>query len=492
MTTPHTLPAIPRSQHLRWLELASLTRGAAEFVILLAWYAALPRPTGSLTTVGAVLAGLMVTCFLLVRLAERQDLSAEQQNFVIILWVVVFSFASFQPNFYPHTPLTPLELFTVPMTALLAFDSTLHEFWHLVILTLIAWRGITAGRRLVTVQSAMNSFRTGLVLLLIYGTFYTTVLPFPVAMTMIGAFFFFILVSLTAARVAEVGEMRGGRIPRLNTDRGMGILAGALLTAVFASLLALLSVQVGPIVTALVLALLALMAVILLILATPLLTLVVWLLSRIPAFSALETDMMESADVAQETVEAVSADLSQSMDLMTVAGRPILMLLVLIGLFVLIFFALRARPRPIQTKLELDSEQSLTRKRFRMPPILEALQNRNRLPGFGQTIAAARIRQTYNRMLKLCLHLGTPRPPAATPTEFLPRIQKLFTEDNQAAEIITHAYNEIRYGEYPETQEEVQVVLKAWQQIESSGRQMQKQRKINRRTVKERSESRWG
>ena len=486
------MPTAPPSQHIRWLELAGLSRAAAEFVILLAWYAALARPQSSLGASSLVLSGLMLTCFGLVRLVERQDLTAKQQNFVTILWVLVFTFASFQPTFYPNTPLTPLELFTVPLSALLQFNASLREFWHLVILILIAWRGIAAGRRLITVQSSINSLRAGLLLLLGYGAFHSLILPFPTAIMIVAGFFFFILVSLTAARVAEVGEMRGGRIPRLNTGRGLGILAGGLAAAVIASLLGLLGAQVGGIVTAVVLTALSLMAVIMMALTLPFLALTVWLLSRIPAFNALETDMLSNADAVQETVEAVSADLSQSMDLLTVASRPVLMLVVLVGLLALIFFALKARTRRPHTDTELDSEQLAFRRRFRLSPIVEVLQQRARLPGFGQAIAAARIRQTYNRMLQLCQRLGRPRPAASTPSEFLPKIQTLFPEEGQAAAIITRAYNKIRYGDYPETQEEVQVVLQAWQQIERCGRQMLKQQKAARRSMKERTGSRWG
>jgi hypothetical protein len=481
-----------QTQHLRWLELAGLSRAASEFVILLAWYAALARPEASLGVSGLVLAGLMFTCFGLVRLVERQDLSTRQQNFIITLWVVVIAFASFQPTFYPNTSLTALELFTTPLTALLEFDANLREFWHLAILTLMAWRGIAAGRRLVTVQSTMKSLRSGLLLLLVFGAFHSHTLTSTTAITIMAAFFFFILVSLTAGRVAEVGEMRGGRIPRLKTGRGLGILTGALATSVIASLLGLFGAQVGGLVSALTLTVLALIAVVMLVLILPVLALTVWLLDQLPTFTTLETDMLSNAEAAQETVEAVTADLSQSVGLLTAAGRPFLMLVALIGLFGLIYLALRARARRPQSEIELDSEQYAPRIRFRIPSIMEALQQRTRLPGFGQAIAAARIRQTYKRMLLLCQRLGAPRPAGTTPSEFLPRIQTLFVEEDQAAATITHAYNKIRYGEYPEMQEEVQVVLEAWQQIERRGRLMLKQKKTSRQAVKDVSGSRWG
>jgi hypothetical protein len=490
--TPRPLPAISQSQHFRWLELAALSRAAAEFVILLAWYIALARPAASLVTSSLVLTGLLVTCWLLVRLSERQRLSDGQQNFVIILWVLAYAFASFQPTFYPDIPLKPFELFTVPLTALLQFESTLREFWHLVIITLVAWRGITAGRQLISVETAMNSFRTGLVLLLIFGAFYSQTLPPSFAIALITAYFFLILTSLTAARVAEVGELRGGRIPRLNTGRGLGILVGALVVAVIAGLLGLLGTQTGTFVTALVLAFLALLAVALLVLATPFLALVVWLLSKMPTLNPLENDMESNSEAVQETVETAAAELSQSMDLLTVAGRPVLMLLVLIGLFGLIYLALRARARRPQTEIELDAEQLVSRRRFTFPQILEALQNRGRRAGIGQALAAARIRQTYHRLMQLCRRLDVPRPPAATPIEFLPVLQELYPGDEQAVAEITHAYNKIRYGEYPESREEVQAVLAAWRQIEKSSRQLLKEHKAARRAYRERSTSRWG
>lgn len=52
--------------------------------------------------------------------------------------------------------------------------------------------------------------------------------------------------------------------------------------------------------------------------------------------------------------------------------------------------------------------------------------------------------------MTLSQRLGSTRPPAATPLEFLPQLQALFSQEPDSVQAITQAYVKIRYGEYPE------------------------------------------
>ena len=92
-------------------------------------------------------------------------------------------------------------------------------------------------------------------------------------------------------------------------------------------------------------------------------------------------------------------------------------------------------------------------------------------------LAAARIRRIYARLMKLSARLGTSRPVARTPLEFLPDLQTLFPELPIELDAITQAYLRVRYGELPETIEEVQRVEHAWAQSSNAGEVQWRKRK---------------
>jgi hypothetical protein len=84
-------------------------------------------------------------------------------------------------------------------------------------------------------------------------------------------------------------------------------------------------------------------------------------------------------------------------------------------------------------------------------------------------LAAARIRRTYAQLMHLCRQLGIPRHPAVTPLEFLSVMLAAFPGCEQELEQITTAYQQVRYGEIPETGQAVQDVLSAWERVRQSG-----------------------
>jgi hypothetical protein len=95
----------------------------------------------------------------------------------------------------------------------------------------------------------------------------------------------------------------------------------------------------------------------------------------------------------------------------------------------------------------------------------------------SRLLAAARIRRIYARLLKLSARLGRSRPAAWTPLEFLPSLKNIFPDLPGELETITQAYMQVRYGELPETFEEVQKVEHAWSKISMSGETVMRLRK---------------
>ena len=96
-------------------------------------------------------------------------------------------------------------------------------------------------------------------------------------------------------------------------------------------------------------------------------------------------------------------------------------------------------------------------------------------------LMAARIRRIYARLMDLSAKLGHPRPLSSTPLEFIPSLEKLLPDSKRELDVITQAYLRVRYGEFPETNQEVEIVETAWNHVRSHG---QDQLKANRRFPK--------
>jgi hypothetical protein len=103
---------------------------------------------------------------------------------------------------------------------------------------------------------------------------------------------------------------------------------------------------------------------------------------------------------------------------------------------------------------------------------INSLQQMTDLKHRQRIRAAARIRQVYAELMELCVTLGHPRADAETPLEFIFELKLLFPELHPEVAIITEAYNNVRYGQLPETQQEVEDVESAWKKVDSSGHEL--------------------
>jgi hypothetical protein len=80
---------------------------------------------------------------------------------------------------------------------------------------------------------------------------------------------------------------------------------------------------------------------------------------------------------------------------------------------------------------------------------------------------AASIRRIYSEMCQRADTAGYPRGPAETPYEYLDTLSALWPDNLSEASLITDAYIRVRYGELPETEEELQAIKLAWQELSS-------------------------
>ncbi|NIM92488.1 MAG: DUF4129 domain-containing protein [Anaerolineales bacterium] len=89
--------------------------------------------------------------------------------------------------------------------------------------------------------------------------------------------------------------------------------------------------------------------------------------------------------------------------------------------------------------------------------------------GLGRRVrAATAIRRIYVQLLEFAAHYDRPRRPSETPREFQEYLSELFPGNTGELEIITEAYNQVRYGEYSEDEEFVLSVENAWKTFQRS------------------------
>ncbi len=65
--------------------------------------------------------------------------------------------------------------------------------------------------------------------------------------------------------------------------------------------------------------------------------------------------------------------------------------------------------------------------------------------------------------------MNYPRLPQRTPYEFLPEMGELFSKNHEDLNTITEAYLHVRYGELPETREDLEAVETAWSRLQAAG-----------------------
>jgi hypothetical protein len=89
----------------------------------------------------------------------------------------------------------------------------------------------------------------------------------------------------------------------------------------------------------------------------------------------------------------------------------------------------------------------------------------------GRWRAAASIRRVYRLMCLAAAAAGYPRLDTETPFEYLPSLDRAWTDYNDETRLITEAFVRVRYGELPETTEELDAILDAWRRLEEAGPQ---------------------
>lgn len=118
----------------------------------------------------------------------------------------------------------------------------------------------------------------------------------------------------------------------------------------------------------------------------------------------------------------------------------------------------------------------------------DELQQAVRLSTRQRRRAAERIRQIYADLLQLGQEVDVARPKACTPKEYLPYLEQRLKGCGDSLAALTDAYQRVRYGELPETSEDVRRVEEAWDHIAEAGRALKREMRSMQRRVRTNNE----
>lgn len=362
----------------------------------------------------------------------------------------------------------------------------------------IWWRGLTLGREAIKPIVAWRRFELGLLFFMARIFILVRMQGESIqAASELGLFIFFMfagLLSVVFARISYVGVSKGVHKNPFDRRWFATVISILILTVSIAAVLGgLLSGQYSVLLVLLADTLKILIAVFIFIVSLP------WLFLSylfVPLYPLIRRGL-ESPTPAPSDIYPLNPGLIQPRNQLPEAG-PLPANVVTIIFWILIFLIvlsllMRARRGGVWSRRKSNnSQESLLKPGEARHLLRKALQDTadglaKRLRPARRAIAAARVRRIYAHLMDLSAELNNPRAAGQTPLEFLPELGELFTDLHSDLVVITDAYVKVRYGKYPEEQEEVEAVESSWRRIEVEGKRLKRtgQHKLKTAETKE-------
>ena len=470
---------IPDIRYSLWSEAALMAIMIMELTWITAWYNLIARPAAGLFEITLVLASGLIISYWLARYMHLRNWRMSLRRTIFFCWLLIYLFISLKLLLYSLVTLTPLDLVTQPLRSIFSSQWGDRDFWHFLVLSLLVLRGINLSNSPVDQHRVSASLQLGLFMLLLFGIANSQ--SHPLATVAILFFFLFIsLLGLSVARIADLGDLRGGKLPRFGSGWSLGIILASLSVVGVAVILGWImsGIFILHMISELASSLITILIFLLALIMIPFLILIQFVLNYLKNFIFLFFDQKIFEDLAnflakqanqQQQVVQNSIQINDTFRTVSIIG-------VFIIIFLVILFALQARFRQRklvggETRQNIDERKP----KFQLPNFLQT--RLDRLSRRKHLIAAAQIRRIYAQLMELCENLGHPRPSAATPLEFLQTQELIFPNEGARLTLITQAYLKIRYGELPENPLEVQVVIDAWTHIKTVGKKALREKK---------------
>jgi hypothetical protein len=306
---------------------------------------------------------------------------------------------------------------------------------------------------------------------------------------MLYTFFLSALIAMGAARIFTITQLRGGVRNPFDLRWFLGVLVTTLVIVGLAGAVAWLASDRTSIIGGIGGLVMGIFGVVMLVLISPMIFLMERMADSLPQASGVMQEMLSVLNDLRATFGEVAGNLFNLFNMPSLLNwmqllKPFLLWGFVIAISLAILFSI-SRWLINENRSDLEEREGMIERRDVLSLIRKAI--RDRLDGLGQSLrsprlrssqrwlAAAKIRRIYARMMDLARQLGIPRPPASTPLEFQPILEEMLPDAKGEVNLITAAYLRVRYGEIPETIEEVEQVEFAWEHVRALGKEKENQ-----------------
>ena len=455
-----------------WTELAALLRMVNDLLVMSMWFITLAEFRIKWLEGFWVLALIYLGSYLFARLMQGLRWKIAIERGLFAGWILLLAFISYRILLMSHISMTSAQFLGQIFSQELSPD-TIFGFWVLLFSMIAVLRGVMFARAPAGSYEMKNSLRWGLILFAAYALVFRH-FHFDVFLPSFFVFLLSCLAGMSLARVGDLSEHYGGRLPGFTTQWAAGIAgatAGVILIGLLASLI--LNLSVAELIGKAVVIVLQFVMGAVVVISSPI---IVAVIAVVKFLLKLISPNLE--DVLQENELQLGENMLD--DLQETAAKklpvdPALFLMIAAVLAVVVIAIIQIRRRSTARRLLAEDDLAdLEAPKKKTAPLLDLLPSfrKKRRATAKNLLAAARIRFVYSQLMDLCDRLGKPRPRAITPLEFLPRMDALFPLNHNELQIITNAYIKIRYGELPETDRDVDEVLEAWKTVNDLGKQM--------------------
>jgi len=482
-----------------WREIALFSLIIMELSFGVLWYRVLLSFWVRISYVQAlaVFGGILFVSFIVTRLMNYLGIIIKIQRIVLFILLIVSLLVGLNILLYPSEW---LGLWGIILRLFNSFNNANSyvpvEFVLMLIIIFVIWRGVSLARKRIDPGRFLSSFRIGIFLFFAYGISFG--LTENTSLSILYLFLFFSLLGLSVARISALGRLRGGHSIYFDRRWLIGI---ALAVIVILSITIIAANLVSGQELGFEIDHFKWILFVLALLISPFVWVTLYLFSVLDQwihFDRILQSLSELFGRLQSVFEGfltIFDSIKGALDFSFVINfiealksvRPIILWIVIL---LVVFLFLRSLVRYfLNESNEVDEEyQSISDQEDLLGLLRAALRKgiRRMTSGLEQVfnldsarkfLMAARIRRVYARLLDLSDKLGNPRPLSSTPLEFLPSLEKILPDSTRELDVITQAYLRIRYGELPETRQEVEIVESAWNLVRTHGQDQLREKK---------------
>lgn len=421
---------------------------------------------------------LMLLPFNLARLMSVLEFDREQQRGIMIGALLLTVLVGWRTLFYQPDSLLDFRWLRDFFANLAEINNLLwlRDLSLFLLITFVWWRGLRLVGRYFSIAGAGLRLRVGglilapLVIWFANGRLAWSLSPF------ILLFFLAGLTTVALIRAEEVEQSKSGRSASLDPRWLTAVFLAALLVVVLAHLITLLVAGdpaqaavswLAPLWTALILGG-TVIANILFYLILPLFKLIGWLVEMLAAWLAPFMSRL-ATPTPNPTLGPLDFPLQATRAAPTAVGGSPSIKLITILLMVAVVLVVTLALGQFYRQAELAARRS--EQTSSSPDTPDSRLGRRLLRRFGLLRGwrtAASIRRIYQQMSQAAAASGFPRATAETPYEYLTTLATAWPDHTAETSLITQAYVNIRYGELPETQEELNQIQAAWKRLETT------------------------